>query len=52
MENKTGSRVGLNNISKRLKKLYGKGLLVESEPGEGTVISWSIPIKGGKNRWK
>jgi sensor histidine kinase YesM len=52
MENKTGSRVGLNNISKRLKKLYGKGLLVESKLGKGTVISWSIPIKGGKSRWK
>lgn len=49
---KSESGVGINNITKRLKSLYGRHLYIKSCPGEGTEITWSIPIKEGrKNRW-
>lgn len=35
--------IGLWNIDRRLKKLYGKGLSIESEPGKGTEVTFSIP---------
>jgi len=41
----TGS-VGLRNIHSRLTRLYGKGLSIKSEAGQGTVISFKIP-RGG-----
>jgi sensor histidine kinase YesM len=44
-EGKSRSRVGLDNINKRLKKLYGKGLNIKSSLGEGTEITWYVPIK-------
>jgi two-component system sensor histidine kinase ChiS len=37
--------VGLFNIDSRLKRLYGKGLQINSSPGLGTEVTWSIPIK-------
>ena len=42
---KHGSGVGLMNINNRIKLLFGTeyGLLVESEPDEGTVVSICIP---------
>ena len=42
---KHGSGVGLINIQNRLQILFGKegGLLVESEPDEGTKVSIQIP---------
>lgn len=42
---KHGSGVGLVNINSRLKILFGKeyGLIVESEPDEGTRVSICIP---------
>lgn len=35
--------VGLWNINQRLKLLYGKGIVIESEEGKGTQISFEIP---------
>jgi sensor histidine kinase YesM len=35
--------VGLANIHKRLLSLYGKGLSIDSEPGRGTRISFTVP---------
>lgn len=42
---KHGSGVGLVNVNNRIKILFGKeyGLLVESEPDEGTTVSIRIP---------
>lgn len=42
---KHGSGVGLVNINSRLKILFGKeyGLIIESEPDEGTRVSICIP---------
>lgn len=38
------SGIGLYNINKRLKALYGKGLAITSAPGAGTTICWSVPL--------
>lgn len=35
--------IGLWNIDRRLKKLFGIGLEVLSEPGKGTKVSFTIP---------
>lgn len=35
--------IGLANIDKRLKKHYGKGLIIISQIGEGTSVSFNIP---------
>lgn len=43
----TGRGVGLWNIDSRLKKLFGKGLDIESELGKGTRVTFMIPIGGG-----
>lgn len=42
---KHGSGVGLVNVNSRIQILFGKeyGLLVESEPDEGTRVSICIP---------
>ncbi len=40
-----GSGVGLSNINGRLKKLYGKGLDINSTPGSGTEVAWIIPVR-------
>jgi len=38
------SGIGLANISQRLKTLYNRKLRVQSRAGEGTEVSWEIPI--------
>lgn len=38
--------IGLWNIDRRLKKLFGKGLTIESEPGKGTTVTFTIPSGG------
>jgi two-component system sensor histidine kinase ChiS len=38
-----GQEVGLWNIDFRLRKLFGKGLTIESEPGKGTKVMFMIP---------
>ena len=35
--------VGLYNTNRRLKQLYGQGLNISSQPGQGTVILFYIP---------
>ncbi|MFC3745992.1 ATP-binding protein [Paenibacillus sp. GCM10012306] len=35
--------IGLLNTNRRLKRLYGKGLIIESQPGAGTTVSFTIP---------
>lgn len=40
---RTGSGVGLQNIDSRLKRLYGIGLEVHSEPGRGTEVFFIVP---------
>lgn len=42
----TGQGVGLRNIDRRLKKLLGKGLTIESKPGEGTRVTFILPPEG------
>jgi len=37
------SGIGLSNTNRRLTQMYGKGLFVQSEPGNGTTISFVIP---------
>ena len=37
------SGVGINNINRRLKMMYGKGLTVKSTLGKGTSVSFLIP---------
>jgi two-component system sensor histidine kinase ChiS len=42
--NSDGNRsVGLWNIDNRLKKLFGKGLVITSEPGKGTQVTFLVP---------
>ncbi|MCX7922333.1 MAG: histidine kinase [Clostridia bacterium] len=45
IKNEFGKGVGLSNINKRLKRLYGTGLIINSSPGSGTEVIWFIPIK-------
>lgn len=40
-----GGGIGLYNIHTRLKKLYGKGLLIENKYGTGTKVSFAIPYR-------
>jgi sensor histidine kinase YesM len=37
--------IGLYNINTRLARLYGKGLSITSQVGEGTCVSFEIPYK-------
>jgi len=41
LERKQG--IGIINTEQRLKRLYGKGLYVISEPGVGTTMTFTIP---------
>lgn len=41
--------IGLWNIDRRLKKVYGAGLIIESAPGAGTSVSYFIPAGGDRN---
>ncbi|AIQ71558.1 ATP-binding protein [Paenibacillus graminis] len=45
-EERTEGGIGLRNIQRRLLKMYGAGLSVISEPGQGTTISYTIPRAG------
>lgn len=49
LEKDANKKIGLNNIDKRLKNLYGleNGLSIESEPGKGTTASMIIPHYSG-----
>lgn len=52
VKNKTNSGIGLNNIAKRLKRLYKSTLTIEDNPTGGTIVSWNIPITGKNQRGK
>ncbi|MWV44195.1 HAMP domain-containing protein [Paenibacillus sp. HJL G12] len=47
-EEREGERIGLRNVHVRLKLTYGEpyGLSIHSSPGEGTEISFTIPMEG------
>ncbi|MCM3761720.1 ATP-binding protein [Alkalihalobacillus oceani] len=36
--------VGLYNTNRRLKQLYGRGLSIQTRPGEGTTVSFRLPL--------
>ncbi len=36
--------IGLINTEQRLKRLYGKGLHIDSTPGAGTAITFTVPL--------
>lgn len=36
--------IGMENIHRRLSRLYGSGLVIDSAPGSGTRIAWRVPI--------
>jgi sensor histidine kinase YesM len=38
--------VGLANISQRLYALYKEKLNIKSTPGQGTEVSWEVPLNG------
>ncbi|WP_366923621.1 sensor histidine kinase [Metallumcola ferriviriculae] len=42
-----GIGIGLTNVNERLKSIYGVdfALIIRSSPGEGTVMSFTIPFK-------
>ncbi|NQX46375.1 histidine kinase [Paenibacillus tritici] len=42
-EERTEGGIGLRNIQHRLLKMYGTGLSIDSVPGRGTAISYTIP---------
>ena len=44
---KTG--VGIKNVNNRLKSIYGRGLIIESELGKGTKIKIIIPKERAEN---
>ncbi|MDI4649554.1 ATP-binding protein [Cohnella hashimotonis] len=45
----TGRRgVGLFNTNRRLKRLYGEGLHIVSQPGQGTTVSFEVPERGSR----
>ncbi|WP_309121771.1 ATP-binding protein [Paenibacillus sp.] len=35
--------IGLRNTDRRLKQLYGRGIRIESVPGQGTTVSFQLP---------
>lgn len=45
-EKDTEIGIGLRNVHQRLLRLYGQGLLIESILGEGTSVSFRVPIAG------
>lgn len=41
-----GKGIGVVNIKLRLKELYGTDLVIKSEYGQGTLVSFNIPKRG------
>jgi len=37
--------IGIANTNRRLIRLYGSGLRIESKPGEGTTVSFVVPAR-------
>ncbi|MFC3801556.1 ATP-binding protein [Cohnella sp. GCM10012308] len=40
--------VGLYNTNRRLKRLYGEGLRIVSQPGQGTIVSFEVPERASR----
>jgi len=40
-----GRGIALLNIDKRLKKLFGHGLVISSTPGKGTRVEYTVPFE-------
>ncbi|MFC5591732.1 ATP-binding protein [Sporosarcina soli] len=45
-ENRAGTGIGLLNTDKRLKRIFGKGLKIQSSPSWGTTVEFRIPHEG------
>lgn len=43
LKKKTSGGIGLRNVNERLKSIYGEQLIITSELGKGTAISFQIP---------
>lgn len=43
LQNRSG--IGLNNTHRRLIQLFGQGLTIHSQPGEGTTVSFTVPVR-------
>lgn len=43
-----GQSVGLRNVNRRLKRIYGYGVEIESEVGKGTTVSIKLPKDRGE----
>lgn len=41
--------IGMVNVHRRLKHAYGQGLRIESVPGQGTTVSFSVPKERGES---
>lgn len=40
-----GQGIALQNIDKRMKKLFGHGLVISSNPGAGTRVEFTVPME-------
>lgn len=47
-ENSTGKSVGIRNVNKRLKRIYGYGIEIESQVEKGTTVCIKIPHERGE----
>ncbi|MCT4619722.1 MAG: ATP-binding protein [Marinisporobacter sp.] len=47
-ENSTSKSVGLRNVTKRLERIYGYGIEIESEVKKGTTVCIKIPHRRGE----
>lgn len=44
------SGIGLYNTNLRLKRIYGKGIHIQSKRGKGTKVSFSVPFNNQKEK--
>ena len=42
-------RSGISSINQRLHKYYGSGLALQSTPGQGTIVSFVVPLPNQKD---
>jgi sensor histidine kinase YesM len=45
LTSEAGQGIGLRNIDRRLRKIYGTGLTIESIPGKGTRVAYTVPLE-------
>lgn len=43
----SGGGIGVRNVQARLLSIYRSSLSIESSPGKGTTVSFTLPLKGG-----